>query len=121
VASVIFVTSGSDQDFHFALTQAFPSPLVWGFAYFLGGIPALLAGVAVCFIVRRLSGWRYWGAVGLAGLLGAIIGMSWDILSTGPQPSSLLSFSALVGATGLVSALACAGLTEFVLRLRRPA
>jgi hypothetical protein len=119
IGSYTLATTGSTRDF--VLGPELLSPGILIVAYSVGGIPALLSGIAAIFVGRWLSGWRYWLTMALVGgaisLAGALV-----LVSGGPEMVGVREQApllVLVTLAGAVAALACAALFDGLARLVR--
>jgi hypothetical protein len=108
IGSWTLATTGSPRDF--TLGSELLSPLILMITYVVGGIPALLTGIAAIFVARRLRGWRNWLVVTLIG--GALgFALASAVAGGGPEmigPNSQDTVMVLLTLAGAIAALACA-------------
>ncbi len=112
IGSYTLATTGSPRDFVFGPELLAPGVLL--VAYTIGGIPALLSGIAAIFVARRLGGWRYWLAMGAVGGLISLAG-AFVLIGGGPEligvreqrPAIVLTTLA-----GIAAGLVCAALFD---------
>lgn len=104
VGMATLVRAGNFGDF--ALFELFV-PSNYGLAYFLGGVPVVLAGIASALLARRFAGVRLWALTAAAGAI-AGVGGAWWAGSRAPD----IRLAALFIACGGVAGLACATLFD---------
>lgn len=109
------VTSGSMRDFTFGPELLAPGILL--ISYTVGGIPALLTGVASIFVMRWSAGFAGWGITAIVGgaisLVGALF-LFGPGMSTGGQDNQIIVIMVLAGA---VAGFVCAALFDGIATL----
>ena len=104
VGTATLVRAGNFGDF--ALFELLV-PSNYALAYFLGGVPAILAGIASALLARRFAGMRLWALTAAAGAIAGVVGAWW----TGSRPPDI-GLATLFIACGGVAGLACAMLFD---------
>ena len=124
IGTLTLLTSGSTRDFAFG--PVLVSPPILAVTYSIGGVPALLTGIASIFIARRRAGATGWALTALVGaaisLVAALAMFGVPQMSSGIGDVQLIVWITVAGAVaGLVCSALFDGLTAMLGRRRVPA
>ncbi|MEO6014460.1 MAG: hypothetical protein ABIQ30_12865 [Devosia sp.] len=117
IGSHTLITRGSPRDFVFGPELLSPGILI--VTYSVGGIPALLAGIAASIAARWIAGWQLWLTIGIVGGLFSVA-IALALFGGGPEmfgEGEQAPVSLLVGASGAIAAFACAALFDWLYAL----
>lgn len=119
VGCYTLITTGSTRDFAFGPELVSPGILIATYA--VGGIPALLTGIAAIFVARWKSGWAGWlitllvgASITLVGVVVVLGGPGLEDVRRDPEVVTVLTLSG--AAAGFVCAMLFDGLASLARR-----